>query len=209
MQTSSLMMAALLWQDGLRTLRLVRYHVAKRLQQGTANVNLASLPQEIFWMIEDELASSIHDSLSYDVPFMFECTCWEDIVNEFMESDEFDDAFDDFAMTNGLDPYDPTTFHAFLGSDEFEAGLEDAEEMHFGVNCLADREEMEYWEQIASGRIKRKSANYSMVGISRTWCMHILGRALTVLQIRSKCIEKLSKFFWKNLVCTALHTIVG
>jgi hypothetical protein len=86
--------SAYVWQH-LRAFRLVRARHAAEL--GTKNaVNLASLPQEIIDIIEDELALSAYDLITAKEPFHFPCIDCDAFWDELHDSKQHNDALERF-----------------------------------------------------------------------------------------------------------------
>jgi hypothetical protein len=171
-QASSLMMAALIWENGLRTFRLVRNHEANRLRQGHAKVNLASLPEEILCIIEDQLASSLYEDLNPKMPFTERCDleCRE-FQDDFFNSSEYDEAYcvfeaeqsasDDSSTPeeDGDDHYcwsrmylyrEPSDWHyQFSQSTEFQQLHGSAYNGHISRGeCIAMKKSIHYWSKV-------------------------------------------------------------
>jgi hypothetical protein len=148
-QASVLMMAALIWKNGLRTFRLVRSHEAKLLRQGIAKVNLASLPEEILRMIEDDLVAFTHTQVDYEFPFSSPCQC-DDVWNLLHDSVELEITLDEFASALHLDPDHPDTYDAFFGTPGFDTVFDIAMDRHLegDAGCEAQDAELKYWHEV-------------------------------------------------------------
>jgi hypothetical protein len=71
----SIAMAAVIWRDGLKPLRLARLRHAARLADGLDRINLASLPYEVMEVLEDCTAEAVYQYSYGRPPFLPDTLC--------------------------------------------------------------------------------------------------------------------------------------
>jgi hypothetical protein len=178
------MMAALIWKNGLRTFRLVRAHEAKQLRDGLAKVNLASLPEELLSIIEDNISDTVRKDVARKTAFLQHCEC-DAFQDELHDSDEMKEALDAFASPSDSDlsdyggsdygEFNYDLYEGFWDGPGFESVYDIVMRRHLDLgNCQTYANQMDYWEQIVLRVDSPRSSNFQMVSRSNCQLRHVI-----------------------------------
>lgn len=148
--------AALVWRS-IRLLRLVRLRHQKDLIAGLIAVNLASLPQEIIYMVENVMISTMSSEVYGDPPFSFDMQdcCFDALQNlEFWQP--YEDAFDQYLVQHGLELDDDEDFEIAMKSFSETQLAEELHDTYMALHCEDDdckQTDMEhhFWQLLPRG----------------------------------------------------------
>lgn len=99
---AQLLTAAYIWRT-VRTVRLARARHAKLLSDGSARINLASLPNEVYQAIEDRIVELEYLLVGSREPFEFDDSCCLRAIDDMHDSEVYEEALLDFAMEQDYD----------------------------------------------------------------------------------------------------------
>jgi hypothetical protein len=160
-QLAPLLMASLIWRDGLRTFRLLK----ERHRRYPVPRSLLSLPSEVIALIEDHLSASLHSHQKSTEPFFTACTC-EEVYERLHSSAQFTDALKNYAEEdpNSTLHVDDDMIEAFYKTQKCQDLIGDFLETHWQEDdCPSMSSEFEHWQQIVFNTSLEESDTLDLV----------------------------------------------
>lgn len=145
------MHAAYVWR-GIRPLRLVRRRHVQELANGSAPINFASLPTEVYQIVEDQVIATLLENNDNKEPFEFPpLACCEDFFEDICRWPNYR------LIRNHLSPEKRILFETFRDSKAFRMSDKAKDlrylllALHHQQDCQLPRREQVFWDLLSAG----------------------------------------------------------